>query len=64
MDGIMCALCDRAILSADRAIFLGIGRLLLHSACDDEALDGFTDDVPRGRRLEDLVHAEREAQSR
>jgi len=54
MDGSTCALCGRAILSGDRAIFLGIERLLFHGGCYDEV---------RGRRREEVVSAARHARS-
>lgn len=63
MDGITCALCGRAVLHEDRAIFLGIERLLLHGACYDEALEGLTDDVTRRRKLEDRVDTARKERS-
>jgi hypothetical protein len=61
MDSITCALCDRAFLPDDRAIFIGIERLLLHGDCYDAALEGSPGDTPRGRKLEELIEASKGA---
>ena len=57
MDSITCALCDRPFLSDDRAIFLGVERLLLHGACYDAAVEHLGPDRARVRRVEDLEAA-------
>ncbi len=63
MDSITCGLCERALLSDDRAIFLGVEKLLFHGACYEAAVERLSPDMRRGRRLEDLIEAARDARS-
>jgi hypothetical protein len=53
MDGITCAVCDRPFFPDDRAIFLGVERLLLHGTCYDAAVERLGPDLGRVRRAED-----------
>jgi hypothetical protein len=57
MESITCALCDRPFRCDERAIFLGVERLLLHGFCYDAAVERL--DLGRVRRLEDLIAAAR-----
>jgi hypothetical protein len=57
MDDVICALCGRGILPTERAILLGIEKLLLHGVCYDEAVADVTGDVARRQRIGELARA-------